>query len=47
MKKRVTSLFLALLMAVTLLPVQVLAEEPAAPDTAAEVHQAAVAVLSR
>ena len=41
MKKRVTSLFLALLMAVTLLPVQVLAEEPAAPDTAAEVHQAA------
>ena len=41
MKKRVTSLFLALLMAVTLLPVQVLAEEPAAPDTAADTHQAA------
>lgn len=39
MKKRVTSLFLALLMAVTLLPVQVLAEEPAAPDTAAEVQE--------
>lgn len=41
MKKRVTSLFLALLMAVTLLPVQVLAEELAAPDTAADTHQAA------
>lgn len=41
MKKRVTSLFLALLMAVTLLPVQVLAAELAAPDTAADTHQAA------
>lgn len=41
MKKRVTSLFLALLMAFTLLPVQVLAEELAAPDTAADTHQAA------
>lgn len=41
MKKRVTSLFLALLMAVALLPVQVLAEELAAPDTAADTHQAA------
>lgn len=43
MKKRVTSLFLALLMAVTLLPVQVLADELAAPDTAADAHQAAEA----
>ena len=41
MKKRVTSLFLALLMAVTLLPVQALAEELAAPNTAADAHQAA------
>ena len=41
MKKRVTSLFLALLMAVTLLPVQVLADELAAPDTAMDTHQAA------
>lgn len=41
MKKQFLSLLLALLMAVTLLPVQVLAEEPAAPDTAADTHQAA------
>lgn len=42
MKKRVTSLFLALLMAVALLPVQVLADELDAPDTAENLHQAEV-----
>lgn len=41
MKKQFLSLLLALLMAVTLLPVQVLADELAAPDTAADTHQAA------
>lgn len=41
MKKRVTSLFLALLMAVTLLPVQVLADGPAALDTAEDAYPAA------
>ena len=42
MKKQFLSLLFALLMAVTLLPVQVLAEELAAPDTAADAHQAEV-----
>lgn len=39
--KKLVSFVLALVMAASLLPVQVLAEEPAAPDTAADTHQAA------
>ena len=41
MKKQFLSLLLALLMAVTLLPVQALAEELAAPNPVADAHQAA------